>query len=69
MAVDSSLTVISIYALKGDFTHGLETMKRRYVEMDSIYSILQDANFDQLASEASLMRTREEAAANKSLAK
>ena len=69
LAVDSSLAVISIYALKGDFTHGLETMKRRYVEMDSIYSILQDANFDQLASEASLMRTREEAAANKSLAK
>lgn len=69
LAVDSSLTVISIYALKGDLTLALDAMKRRYNEMDSLYSILQDANFNQLASETSLMRTREEAAANKSLAK
>jgi signal transduction histidine kinase len=44
-------------------------MKRRYIEMDSIYSLIQDANFNQLAAETSLMRTREEAAANKALAK
>lgn len=69
LAVDSSLAVIRIYALKGDLTQGLEAMKRRYIEMDSIYSVIQDANFNQLAVETSLMRSREEAAANKSLAK
>lgn len=69
LAVDSSLAVIRIYALKGDLTQGLEAMKRRYIEMDSIYSVIQDANFNQLAAETSLMRSREEAAANKSLAK
>ena len=69
LAVDSSLAVIRIYALKGDLTQGLEAMKRRYIEMDSIYSVIQDANFNQLAAETSLMRSREEAAANKNLAK
>ena len=69
LAVDSSLAVIRIYALKGDLTQGFEAMKRRYIEMDSIYSVIQDANFNQLAVETSLMRSREEAAANKSLAK
>ena len=69
LAVDSSLVVIRIYALKGDLTQGFEAMKRRYIEMDSIYSVIQDANFNQLAAETSLMRSREEAAANKSLAK
>ena len=69
LAVDSSLAVIRIYALKGDLTQGFEAMKRRYIEMDSIYSVIQDANFNQLAAETSLMRSREEAAANKSLAK
>ena len=69
LAVDSSLAVIRIYALKGDLTQGLEAMKRLYIEMDSIYSVIQDANFNQLAAETSLMRSREEAAANKSLAK
>ena len=69
LAVDSSLAVIRIYALKGDLTQGFEAMKRRYNEMDSVYSVIQNANFNQLAAETSLMRSREEAAANKSLAK
>lgn len=69
LAVDSSLTVICIYSLQGNLAQGFEAMKRRYIEMDSIYSLIQDANFNQLAAETSLMRTREEAAANKALAK
>lgn len=68
LAVDSALAVVRIYALKGDLDKGYEAVMRRYVEMDSIYSIIQDANFNQLASETSLMRTREEASANKRLA-
>ena len=69
LAVDSSLAVIRIHALRGDLTEGFEAMKRRYNEMDSVFSVLQDANFNQLAAETGLMRSREEAAANKSLAK
>ena len=69
LAVDSSLTVICIYSLQGNLAQGFEAMKRRYIEMDSIYSLIQDANFNQLAAETSLMRTREEAAANMALAK
>lgn len=69
LAVDSSLAAIRVYVLQGNLPKGFEAMKRRYIEMDSIYSIIQDANFNQLATETSLMRTREEAAANKALAK
>ena len=69
LAVDSSLAAIRVYVLQGNLPKSFEAMKRRYIEMDSIYSIIQDANFNQLATETSLMRTREEAAANKALAK
>ena len=69
LAVDSSLAVIRIYAMEGNLDKGFESMKRRYIEMDSIYSIIQNANFNQLATETSLMRSREEAMANKKLAK
>lgn len=69
LQVDSSLVVIHVIALQGDVVRGFEAMKRRYVEMDSIYSIIQDANFNQLATETSLMRSREEAAANRKLSK
>ena len=69
LPVDSSLSVISIYVLKGDLAQGFEAMKRRSTEMDSLYSLLYNANFNQLAAETSLMRSREEAAANKSLTK
>lgn len=69
LQVDSSLVVIRVIAMQGDVTKGFEAMKRRYVEMDSVYSIIQDANFNQLASETTLMRSREEAAANRKLSK
>ena len=68
LAVDSSLAVISIYVLKGDLPQGFEAMKRRHSEMDSLYSLLYQAGFNQLAAETSLMRSREEAAASRSLA-
>ena len=68
LAVDSALAVIRIYALQGNLEQGFEAVKRRYVEMDSIYGLIQDANFNQLAAETSLMRSREEAATNRSLA-
>lgn len=68
LAVDSSLVVIRMIAMEGDLEKGFEAMKRRYVEMDSVYSLMQDANFDHLASETTLMRSREEASANKRLA-
>ena len=69
LQVDSSLVVIRVIAMQGDVVKGFEAMKRRYVEMDSVYSIIQDANFNQLASETTLMRSREEAAANRKLSK
>ena len=69
LQVDSSLVAIRVIAMKGDINQGFEAMKRHYVEMDSLYSIIQSANFDQLATETSLMRSREEAAANKNLSK
>ena len=40
----------------------VEAMKRRYLEMDSLFGIVQDANFNQMATERTLMRSREEAA-------
>ena len=44
-------------------------MKDHYMELDSVYSMVQAANFNQLANETSLMRSHEEAEANKVLAK
>ena len=67
LAVDSSLSVITIYALKGDITQGFMAMRRRSIEMDSIFNIVQNANFNQLSAETSLSRTREEAASNRKL--
>ena len=69
LSVDSSLVVIRIHAMEGNISEGFGAMKRRYIELDSVYSIIQDANFDQLATETSLMRSREEASANRELAK
>ena len=69
LIVDSSLCVMGIYAMAGDVAKGFEVMKNHYTELDSIYSLMQDANFDQLAAETTLMRSFEEASANKRLAK
>ena len=69
LVVDSALCIISIHAMEGDVNEGFRAMKEHYVELDSIYSLLQAANFNQLASETSLMRSQEETIANKRLAK
>lgn len=69
LAVDSSLVAIRIYAMANDMRNGFDAILRHYVEMDSIYSMMQDANFNQMASETALLRSQEEAAANKKLAR
>ncbi len=69
LAVDSSLCMLQIYSMAEDVSNVLKTVKNRSVEMDSVYSLMQDANFDQLAAETTLMRSREEATSNKRLAK
>lgn len=67
--VDSSLVAIRIFTMERDIDKVVEAVKRRHMEMDSIYSLAQDANFDQMATERALMMTREEALINKKLAK
>ena len=68
LAVDSSLVAIRIYAMASDMKNGFDAILRRYAELDSIYGFMQDANFNQMASETALLRSQEEAAANKKLA-
>ena len=67
--VDSSLVAIRIFAMARDIDKGFEAVKRRRLELDSIYSLAQDANFDQMATEQSLLKSKEEAMANKKQAK
>lgn len=67
--VDSSLVALCIYHQAGDVDGGFKAMKRRFVEMDSLFCMIQDANFNQMATERTLMRSREEAAANKKMVK
>ena len=67
--VDSSLVAIRIFAMERDVDKGFGAITRRLLEMDSIHSLMQSANFDQLASERTLLRSREEALSNKRLAK
>ena len=69
LSVDSALCVMRVYEMSDNVKKGFELMKKRYVELDSIHSLVQDANFNQLASETTLMRSKEEATANKRLAK
>ena len=63
--VDSSLMAIRIFAMERDIDKCFEAAKRRRLELDSIYSGLQDAHFDRMATMRSLMQSREEAEANK----
>lgn len=65
--VDSSLVAISLYGMEYDIDGGFEAMKRHHLEMDSLYSIMQSANFDQMAAESALSKSREEATMNKGL--
>lgn len=67
--VDSSLVAIRIFAMARDIDNGFEAVKRRRLELDSIYSLTQEANFDQMATERSLLLSKEEALANKRQAK
>lgn len=69
LIVDSTLCVICVEAMEGDIKNGFQAIKNHYVEMDSIYSLVQAANFNQLANETSLMRSQEETMANKRLTK
>lgn len=69
VAVDSSLVAVRIYAMDRDIESGFEAISRSLLEMDSVHSVMQSANFDQLASERTLMRSREEAEANKKMVK
>lgn len=67
--VDSSLVAVCIWHHAGDVDNGFRAMKRRFTEMDSLFSITQDANFNQMATERTLMRSREEASENKKTVK
>ena len=58
--VDSSLVDIRILTLERGEQKGFEALKRRFLEIDSIRSIMQNANFDQMAYEQKLMQSREE---------
>lgn len=65
--VDSSLMAIRVFVMERNIDKSYAALSRRFFEMDSIYSLSQDANFDEMATERSLMRSREEANANKKL--
>lgn len=69
LVVDSALCLICIHQMEGHLNEGFDALKRHYVDMDSIYSLVQAANFNQFASETSLMRSQEETMANKRLNK
>lgn len=69
LVVDSALCLICIHQMEGHLNEGFDALKRHYVDMDSIYSLVQAANFNQFASETSLMRSQEETMANKRLTK
>jgi signal transduction histidine kinase len=63
--VDSSLVAVRIFALQGDVDESFEAMKRRYVEMDSINSLSQGANYGYMTMERSLIQSQNEAATYK----
>ena len=63
--VDSSMVAIRIFAMEGDIDKGFEAMKRRRLELDSIYSLSQEENFDQMATERALMMSKDQAQASK----
>jgi signal transduction histidine kinase len=67
--VDSALTVVRIYGLSGDMNNTFEAMRRLYSDLDSVFSITQNANFDELTTERQLVLSQEEAAINKKLVK
>ena len=66
IGVDSLLVAATIYGQAGDVENSILAMRQKVFEMDSVFSDVQDAHYDQLATGRTLMRTREEAAASKS---
>ena len=67
--VDSALVGIRILAAEGNVAEGFEAMKKRYVELDSISSLAQEASYDHIATERTLQLAQEEAATYKAKSK
>ena len=67
LKVDSALCVVRIYTLAGDMNNSYEAMRRMYNSIDSIFSVTQSANFDELSAERQLILSQEEAEANRKL--
>jgi signal transduction histidine kinase len=67
--VDSALVGISILASEGNIKDGFSAMIQRYVELDSIYSLAQEASYDHIATERTLRLAQDEAASSQKEAK
>lgn len=65
--VDSALSVIRVYTLAGDVKSCYASMRSLYNDLDSAFSVTQNANFDIISTERDLMLSREEAASNREL--
>lgn len=62
--VDSALVGIRILASEGNIKDGFSAMIQRYVELDSIYSLAQEASYDHIATERTLSLAQDEAASS-----
>lgn len=62
--VDSALVSIRILASEGNIKDGFSAMIQRYVELDSIYSLAQEASYDHIATERTLRLAQDEAASS-----
>ena len=62
--VDSALVSIRILASGGNIKDGFSAMIQRYVELDSIYSLAQEASYDHIATERTLRLAQDEAASS-----
>ena len=67
--VDSALVSIRILASEGNIKDGFSAMIQRYVELDSIYSLAQEASYDHIATERTLSLAQDEAASSQKEAK
>ncbi len=67
--VDSALSVIRVYTLAGDMNNSYEAMRRLYCDLDSMFSVTQNANFDELTTERQLILSQEDAEVNRKLVK
>ena len=63
--VDSALVAIRLLASEGNISDGFAAIRHRYVELDSIFCLAQEASFDHIATERTLMQAREEAETGK----